>query len=234
MFEALFNGHYLPFTIALCLPLVVLGVELLSLMLGSGLVLDGSTGSAGPSASSRAFDLVIGEVPDMAALIVASDAAYHAADLRWRSPMARLWRRTGCRTGPSTAGIAAIAGATGLAGVLLQTAATAVTGAPLPVMLALVPASLAGWVIGRRLQARLPGQRSDTSACGGLRGQVIAGNARAGVPARVLLRARDGTALTIACEPFDSSDIIAEGSAVMTVRTRLAGDRWVLRLLALD
>lgn len=227
MFQVLLLGPYLPFTIALCLPLVFLGVEVLTLMLGSPL----SQGrDAGPAL--QPFDLPAGAEPDLAALVAASDAAYRDLAAGPRGHLGWLWRGMGCTTGPTPFKLSLLAAVTGGTGLLLQRAALAVGGAPMPVVLALPPALVAGWLVAQRLGGAWT--RKPEGACGGLRGQVTQGDARAGVAAHVSLESRDGARVSAWCEPFRPGDVIAEGSAVLTVRERLPGDRWALRILPLD
>jgi hypothetical protein len=66
---------------------------------------------------------------------------------------------------------------------------------------------------------------------GGLRGVVSQGIARQGAAAEVRVRDRHGNLHHLRCEPFRATDIIPEGTEVLTLRTRLGPDHWGLRVV---
>jgi hypothetical protein len=129
----------------------------------------------------------------------------------------------------------------GLSGLILQSVVQNILGAPLGTTLAVLIAAVIGLGFARTF-ARFFGnllpqiETTATSAqfMGGLRGIVTQGTARNGQPAEVRLRDRHGNTHYLRCEPFRESDVIREGTEVLTLRERLAKGGWGLRILPLE
>jgi hypothetical protein len=111
-------------------------------------------------------------------------------------------------------------------------------GAPLATGLAMLPAALAGLVVARVVAGIVGGlvKPNETTATGpqflgGLRGIVTQGTARRGSAAEVRLRDRHGNLHFLRCEPFRETDVIPQGTEVLTLRQRNPGGGWGLRIL---
>jgi hypothetical protein len=226
----LLSGAFLPFSLALGLLFGLLALELVALVLGGSLFAAGHGADAMPD--TGAFDLPAGAEPDVAALLAASDAP-DAPQADGGSALSVL----GLGRVPFAIWLAGLLLGFGLAGLGVQTVAQAV-GGPLPGWLAALPAAAAGLAVARMVAAVMGGlvKPLETTATGpqflgGLRGVVTQGTARRGAPAEVRLRDRHGNIHYQRCEPFRDSDVIAEGTEVLTLRQRRQGGGWGLRIL---
>ncbi len=224
------SAAYLPFSLALGLLLGLLALELAALLFGGSLI-GGGDGADLPEPPAD-FDLPPGAEPDVAALIEASEAMPAA-------PSGALGL-LGLGRVPFAVWLASALAGFGIGGVAVQGLASALFGGPLPVWLAVVPAAAAGLGAARVLAGIVgnlvkPVETTATGAqfLGGMRGIVTQGIARRGSPAEVRLRDRHGNMHYLRCEPFRDTDVIPEGTEVLTLRERRPGGQWGLRILPL-
>jgi hypothetical protein len=235
---------FVPFTLALALLLAFLVLELLALLLGGSLLGAGDSDfeiDPAYEALAGSFDLETGAAPDLDAMASASEAMQEMSASPAGVPAGGLSGLLGLGHTTFMIWFASLLLGFGLGGFILQSAATALSGAALPVVLAAGAALFAGLAFARafaRRFARLLPQVETTATSaqfmGGLRGVVSQGIARAGSPAEVRLRDRHGNIHYVRCEPFLAEEVIAEGTSVLTVRRRLGPGSWGLCILALD
>ncbi|MFN0114621.1 MAG: OB-fold-containig protein [Paracoccaceae bacterium] len=244
--HVLLSFAYVPFTLALALLAGLFALEAVALLAGASFLTGGHDGpdlDTGAVPLEGTFDLDPGAAPDVAQLVAASEAL-HGGDHGAGAGTAE----TGGAAGflglghtPFMMWLAALLFGFGLSGLVLQSLAAAALGAALPAGLAAGAGAAAGLGFARSFSRRfgrlLPAvETTATSAqfMGGLRGVVSQGTARRGSPAEVRLQDRHGNIHYLRCEPFAATDVIAEGSRVLTLRERLGPDRWSLRILPID
>lgn len=230
------SATYAPFTFALGLMLALLLLEVLAMILGFSL--HGSEAEVGIAPHlaelQGQFDLDPDTSPDLPQLLEASAALHQTApDLPDSGPLALI----GLREVPMMIWLASMLFSFGLGGFLIQ----GLTGGALPRLGAIALALAAALVFTRkfarafaRLVPRLETSATSAQFMGGLRGVVSQGTARAGSAAEVRLRDRHGNIHFIRCEPFTATDVIAEGTEVLTLREKLGPGRWSLRILPLS
>lgn len=231
MIAQLLSGPFLPFSLALGLLLGLLGIELVALLVGGSLF--AADADVPDVSADTAFDLPDGAEPDVAALVAASAAAegaHAAADAGGGAALSLL----GLGRVPFAIWLAGLLFGFGVSGMAVQVAA----GGALPGWLASIPAAVLGLLSARgvaRLLGGLVRQNESTATgpqfMGGLRGVVTQGTARSGMPAEVRLRDRHGNIHYQRCEPFRDTDVIAEGTEVLTLRERRGDGGWRLRIL---
>jgi hypothetical protein len=235
----LFTTAYVPFSLALGLLLALLALEVIALLAGGSLFggEDGAGLEIGVDGPASAFDLDLGEVPDMAAMLAAADAP---ADLPEAAAPGGIAGLLGLGATPFMVWLAALLLGFGVGGLVLQSVLTAVAGGPLGPVVAVPLALVAGLAFARgfaRAFGRLlPGTETSATSVqfmGGLRGKVTQGTARRGMPAEVRLHDRHSNIHYLRCEPLGDNDEIAEGAEVLTVRLRARPDQWTLRILAI-
>jgi hypothetical protein len=231
LLPALLSGPYLPFSLALGLLFGLLALEIVALVLGTSLF---AADDASPELSvDPAFDLPAGVEPDIAALVAASEVA--GSDLVAESPSTgTAMSLLGLGRVPFAIWLAALLLGFGVSGMALQ----ALTGGALPGWLTALPAGGLGLFTARGVAGALGGivRQTETTATGpqflgGLRGLVTQGTARRGSPAEVRLRDRHGNIHYQRCEPWRDSDVIMEGTEVITLRHRRPEGGWGLRIL---
>lgn len=237
MFALLLTPPYLPFALALGLLTGLLAVEVVALALGGSLMAGEGVDAPGPdvAALEAQFDLPAGAEPDVQALAAAADTLQSEVPGTGGGALALL----GLGRVPFAIWLAAVLTGFGVTGLAVQSVAASTLGAPLGAALAVIPA-LAGAIgfarlFGRALASLVPQvETTATSAqfMGGLRGIVSQGTARQGAPAEVRLRDRHGNTHYMRCEPFRDSDVIAQGTEVLTLRERTPTG-WALRIVAL-
>lgn len=227
----LLSAPNLPFSLALGLLFGLLALELVALLLGASLFApDNAVPDIGADPS---FDLPADAEPDVTALLAASDAADSGPPAEvpdGGTAMSLL----GLGRVPFAIWLAALLLGFGLSGLAVQ----AVSGGILPAALAALPAAAAGLITARGVAGALGGlvKPNETTATGpqfmgGLRGVVTQGTARRDVAAEVRLRDRHGNIHYQRCEPFRDTDVIAEGTEVLTLRERMPAGGWRLRIL---
>jgi hypothetical protein len=227
----LLSATNLPFSLALGLLFGLLALELVALLLGASLF---APDDAMPDVGADpAFDLPSDADPDVSALLAASDAAdagppADVADGGMAMSLLGLGRV------PFAIWLAALLLGFGLSGLAVQ----ALTGGMLHSALAALPAAAAGLLTARGVAGALGGlvKPNETTATGpqfmgGLRGVVTQGTARRDAAAEVRLRDRHGNIHYQRCEPFRDTDVIAEGTEVLTLRERAPTGGWHLRIL---
>ena len=231
------SPEFVPFTFALGLMLAILALELVAVTLG--LSLHGSGGELELGADMAAlhanFDLSPDATPDIDHLLQISDSL-DAPPEPDAGPLAVL----GLGRVPLMIWLAAMLFSFGLGGYLLQGVAAAVA-APLPALIT-VPVTLIGALSFSRVFSRtfarlipsLETTATSTQFLGGLRGVVSQGTARAGSAAEVRLHDRHGNIHHLRCEPFHPTDIIPEGTDVLTLRERLGPNQWHLKILPIS
>jgi hypothetical protein len=240
MFQALLSTPYVPFALALGLLLALLGLELIALLLGGSLLGSGDADAPDVAGPEAQFDFAPDAEPDVGALLEAS-VAMEAPDQDLPDGSAGWAGLIGLGHTPFMIWLAALLMGFGLSGLILQSVVQNILGAPLGTTLAVLIAAVIGLGFARTF-ARFFGnllpqiETTATSAqfMGGLRGVVTQGTARNGQPAEVRLRDRHGNTHYLRCEPFRDTDIIPEGTEVLTLRERLANGGWGLRILPLD
>lgn len=235
---------FVPFSLALALLAALLLVELVALLLGASILGSGSAGlepSADMAEALDIFDLDADATPDVDTLLTASDVLDSKSMSPETSVPGGLAGFLGIGHSPFMIWFASVLLGFGVSGFVLQWTAGAALGAPLPIPLA-AGAALA-FAIGfarrfTRLFARLLPKLETTATSAqfmaGLRGVVTQGTARSGMPADVRLRDRHGNIHYMRCEPFGATEVIAEGTPVITVRERLGSGNWGLRIIALE
>lgn len=235
MFAGLLSAAYLPFSVALGLLAGLLVLEVAALLLGGSLF----GADAGPDVDldiPTEFDLPAGAEPDVSALLAASDGG----DVPDGASQAGAMNLLGLGRVPLAIWLATLLAGFGVGGVLVQGAAGSLFGAPLSPWLAVIPAAALGLAAARGLAGVLGNfvKPMETTATGpqflgGLRGVVTQGTARRGSAAEVRLRDRHGNTHYQRCEPFRDTDVIPEGTEVLTLRERRPEGGWGLRILPL-
>lgn len=243
MLDLLLSGPYLPFSLALGLMAGLFLLELLAQLVG-GSLLGGKDSDLDLGAevadAGGAFDLDPGATPDVEALLEASEGLASDSQVTGVGPAGgtTLASLLGLGEVPVMIWLAALLVGFGIAGLAIQTAATAVGGAALPGLVAALPAAVVAVVFARSFArgfaAILP--QTETTATraqfmGGLRGTVSQGVARSGSPAEVRIRDRHGNIHYMRCEPLIAGETIPEGADVLLVRERRGPGDWALRIL---
>ncbi len=235
MIDMLLSAPLVPFSLALGLLFALLGLELVTQLVGASLfgAGDGPDFDLDAAAAGDAFDfdagaeIDAGALPDTGGLEApASPDGGSALDI------------FGLNGVPLLLWFAAFLLAYGLSGLLIQGFIQSFFGAPLPMLAAAVftlPFGLTGArTFARAFAAVLP--KTETTATraqffGGLRGTVSQGTARRGSPAEVRLHDRHGNVHYIRAEPFEDGTEIAEGTEVVIVRERAGPGDYILRLM---
>ncbi len=235
MIDMLLSAPLVPFSLALGLLFALLGVEIVTQLVGTSLLGagDGPDFDLDAAAAGDAFDFDAGAEIDAGGLPDPGDLAAPASP-DGGSALDIL----GLSGVPLLLWFAAFLLAFGLSGLLIQGVIRSVFGAPLPWPAAVaftLPFGLGGArTFARAFAAVLP--KTETTATraqffGGLRGTVSQGTARRGSPAEVRLHDRHGNVHYIRAEPFEDCTEITEGTDVVIVRERAAPGAYTLRLL---
>jgi len=121
--------------------------------------------------------------------------------------------------------LTSLLGCVTIAGIALQQGAAALTGAPLPwggaLAGALALGTLANTLAARGLARVMPGYETTvirTDELLRMRGTILEGTARRGMPARAKVIDRHGQAHVVMVEPHDDGDAIAAGETALLVR----------------
>jgi len=137
--------------------------------------------------------------------------------------------------------LAAVLAGFGLSGYLLQSLATQLFGAPLPAVLAILPAAALGLgfarLYGRALARLIPRTESSVRSKAMLnrkRGVVSQGTARAGQPAEVRVTDSFGNLHFIRAEPLDRREAIPAGTEVLVLRILQGSERGSFRIVPLS
>jgi hypothetical protein len=233
----LFSPPFVPFALALGLLAGLFLLELVVLVLG-GSLFGGEGVDADVDPGLEAFDLEPGDIPDLQAMIAAADSEQAVPETAEPSGLAGL---LGLGATPFMIWLAALLLGFGVSGLVLQSVADAVAGAPLTPGLAVLATLPLGLGFARRFARsfarvlpKLETTATSVQFMGGLRGRVTQGVARQGSPAEVRLTDRHGNTHYLRCEPLLTDAVITEGSDVLTVRLRTAPQSWALRILALN
>ncbi|WP_424969576.1 YqiJ family protein [Dinoroseobacter sp. S76] len=119
----------------------------------------------------------------------------------------------------------------GLGGLIIQSVAVGVFGAPLPIVpaciVAFVPALAVTRVIANWVALIMPKTESSalrTRHLGGCRGKVTQGTASRGRPAEVKIKDRHGNIHYMRVEPLHDDEVFEQGSDVTLIRKR--GDKF--------
>lgn len=236
MFATFLTPAYVPFALALGLLVALLMLEVLVQLVGGSLL--GGDAPEIDAGIESSFDFDPGAEPDVAALVDMADADVPAPSGGDASIASSL---LGLGKAPTMIWVASVLTGFGVTGLVVQGAASAVFGAPLPGLVASIPAAIVAFGFARAFAgvfARLVPATETTATrvqfMGGLRGYVSQGVARRGSPAEVRLRDRHGNTHYLRCEPFADADVIPEGTAVLTLRQRRGPDDWELRIVATE
>lgn len=242
----LLSAPVVPFTLALGLLAGLLVIEIAALLLGGTVMgkdtdgdLDlGFDGAAGPDVAAPAL-------PAPADLAQMDMGGIEAGDLDLGAPVLTapapgLASVLGMGRVPLLIWLAAALAGFGLSGYLLQSLVTRIAGAPLPALLAVIPAAAAGlWFArgyGRVLARLIPGTESSVRSKAMLsrkRGVVSQGTARAGQPAEIRVADAQGNLHYIRAEPLDRRDAIAQGREVLVLRVLQGSARGQFRIVPL-
>jgi Protein of unknown function (DUF1449) len=123
---------------------------------------------------------------------------------------------------PLTLFVASVAAVFGLTGLGVQQIATAMAGAPLPLLAAIPIATIASipgtHMISRSLGALLP--KTETTAISsddliGREGEIMAGTGKRGTPVQVKLRDEHGQPHYIMVEPVRDDDTLSQGQSII-------------------
>lgn len=239
----LLSVPYVPFTLALALLFGLLVLELLLALLGATLLgagtdvdldtvsLDGADAlgmEPGFDAVELGIDPTEYDIPGPDDPAITGDAAAGGAGLIGWLGLGRV---------PVLIWLASLLLGFGVAGIVVQNAAALVAG-PLPAIIAVIPALLAGIWFARgfgtvfaRLLPRTETQSVSKRQLGRRGGIVTQGTARRGAPAEVRVADRYGNHHYLRAEPMRDSEEIPQGSEVIVVRHRPTGE---FRLISLD
>lgn len=239
MIDSLLTGPFVPFTLAFALLFGLLALEILFLMLGATLLGDGADIEAElPDLGDvpeldldfDGLDVDAGEFDLAAAEDIAVETPSSGTNaLGWmglgKMPIV-IWLGTFCLS-------------FGLSGLALQNVTVAVLGAPLPALVAVLPALLAAfWFTGRfgtvfaRLLPKSESQSVSERNLARRTGTVTQGTARRGTPAEVRVTDRHGNSHYLRAEPLADADEIAQGARVLVLRHRPTGRFRLVELAA--
>ena len=136
--------------------------------------------------------------------------------------------------------LAAVLAGFGLSGYLLQSLMAQLFGAPLPAVLAAIPAAALAFgfarLYGRALARLIPRTESSSRTKAMLnrkRGVVSQGTARAGQPAEVRVSDSFGNLHFIRAEPLDRAEAIPPGTEVLVLRILQGPARGAFRIVPL-
>lgn len=211
MTEIFFNAQSYPFTLALILVAGLFLLEIVSLILG------GSILSLEADAPDIDLDLDADFDIDLDIEIDTDVAIAPSGLLGW----------IGIKDVPFMMWLVSFLTMFGLSGLVLQSALTGISGAPLPAVLAAIIALPAG-LFGARFIARIiatimPKHESEamrTRYFGGHHGTITQGIAKRGKPAEAKIQDRFGNFHYLRVEPLDDADVIPQGAAVHVIRRK--------------
>lgn len=246
MLAFLLSPAVVPFSIALGLLAGLLLLEIAALVMGGSVL--GSGGEDidldAPAGFDPAFDL--GDLPDLTKIdtggIDPADLDLGPGDAP--SPAdtgAGLAGALGIGKVPFLIWLAALLAGFGLSGYVLQSVTSNIIGAPLPALVAVLPAGVIGIWFARAyggLLARLipkteTSVRSD-AMLNRRQGVVSQGTARRHAPAEVRVLDGYGNFHFIRAEPLDAKEEIPVGTEVLVLRVRLGPERGKFRIVALS
>lgn len=262
MLDFLLSPPVVPFSLALGLLAGLLLLEIAALLAGATLLgkgasdadleagLDGGLEAGpdldvGPDLSAGAEAL---ELPSPADLAQMDTGGLEAADLGLdgatpTTPLAAggLAAALGLGRVPFLIWLAAVLAGFGLSGYLLQSLSAQLFGAPLPAVLAALPAAALGLAFarlyGRALARLIPRTESSVRSKAMLnrkRGVVSQGTARAGQPAEVRVSDSFGNLHFIRAEPLDRREAIPAGTEVLVLRILQGAERGTFRIVPLS
>lgn len=219
------SAPYAPFTVAFSILFALLALELVFAMLGATLVGDGPDVDIEVDLPEvpdlDGFDLDPGEfdLPD------AGDPIEVSAD----GPGPLAWLGIGQM--PFVIWLAAICLSFGAGGLILQSVAETLFGAPLPAFLAVPPVAVGAILFARSFGAMfarvLPKTETSTlseRSLSGRRGIISQGTARADSPAQVRITDRHGNFHFVRVTPLKGDPDIPQGTEVLVLRNRRSGD----------
>lgn len=225
MLEVALSAPYAPFTVAFSLLFTLLALELIFAALGATLIGDG------PEVD---VDLDIPEMPDLDGLDLdpgdfdLPDAG-DVVEVAPSGPGPLSWLGIGQM--PFVIWLAAICLSFGAGGLILQSVAETLFGAPLPAFLAVPPVAVGAILFARSFGAVfarvLP--KTETSSLSerslsGRRGVISQGTARADAPAQVRITDRHGNFHFVRVTPLSGDPDIPQGTEVLVLRNRRSGD----------
>lgn len=221
MFEAFFAPESLPFSIALAVTAGLFVLEIIGALLGATVL---GLGGEGPNIDVEAdFDL-------------SADIDLDAADLDFdvaadvgETPAAPsdLLGWIGARDVPFLIWLVSFLTMFGLSGLVLQSVAANVLGAPVSawagISIVFIPALAVTRIIANHVAIIMP--KTETSAMrtrflGGHRGRITQGTATRGKPAEAKIKDRHGNMHYLRVEPLDDDGVFPQGSDVTIIRKR--------------
>lgn len=237
----LLSAPVVPFTLALGLLAGLLLIEIAALLMGGTLM--GKDADLGPEIDPGLdADIALPAPADIAQMDLGGlDAGDIDLGPAAASTAPGLASVLGMGRVPFLIWLSAVLAGFGLSGYLIQSLADRLLGAPLPALLAVVPAGALGLgfakIYGRALARLIPGTESSVRSKAMLsrkRGVVSQGTARAGQPAEVRVTDAQGNLHYIRAEPLDRADAIAQGREVLVLRVLQGPARGQFRIVPLD
>lgn len=210
-----------PFSIALAVTAGLFLLEILSLLLG-GTVL--GLGGEGPDIDVDA-DFDLSTDIDVDVDVEGLDMAVDAVDAPAAPSGLLTW--IGARDVPFLIWLVSFLTMFGLFGLILQSTANSLLGAPLlataAVVIAILPAIAVTRIIANWVALIMP--KTETSAMrmrflGGHRGTITQGTAARGKPAEAKIKDRHGNIHYLRVEPLDDTGVFPAGSEVTLIRKR--------------
>lgn len=246
MLDFLLSPAVVPFSIALGLLAGLLLLEIAALVMGGSVL--GSGGEDvdldAPAGFDPGFDL--DDLPDLGKIDMGgldpADLDLGNGDTPVPAPTGGgVADALGLGKVPVLIWLAALLAGFGLSGYVLQSVTANIIGAPLPALVAVLPAGVIGVWFARAyggLLARLipkteTSVRSD-AMLNRRQGVVSQGTARRNAPAEVRVLDGYGNFHFIRAEPLDANDAIPAGTDVLVLRIGLGPDRGKFRIVALS
>lgn len=222
MFHMFLAPEALPFSIALAVTAGLFLLEILGSLMGATLL---GLGGEGPDIDIDAdFDLSVDmdlDAPDLDMLEATEVSSAPSGVLGW----------LGARDVPFLIWLVSFLTMFGLFGLIIQSIANTLIGAPLftslAVAIAIVPALAVTRFIANHVAYIMP--KTETSAIrtrflGGHRGTITQGTASRGKPAEAKIKDRHGNMHYLRVEPLEDDGVFPQGSDVTIIRKR--GDQF--------
>ncbi|WP_322889705.1 MULTISPECIES: OB-fold-containig protein [unclassified Yoonia] len=250
MLDFLLSPAVVPFSIALGLLAGLLVLEITALVMGGSIFGDAGEDAAGGGGFDKgpAVDLIdlpasvdLSQIDTGGIDLADLDLGNFGSDPATPAPTGGVAAALGIGKVPFLIWLAALLAGFGLSGYVLQSVTSSIIGAPLPALVAVLPAGVIGVWFARAyggLLARLipkteTSVRSD-AMLNRRQGIVSQGTARRNTPAEVRVLDGYGNFHFIRAEPLDCNDEIPAGTEVLVLRVRLGPERGKFRIVALS
>jgi hypothetical protein len=223
MFTTFLSPESLPFAVALAVTAGLFILEIVSSLLGGTLL--------GLGGNAPDVDIDIDADFDLSADIDFEGLDIDVDGIDGPDTPSAILGWIGARDVPFLIWLVSFLTMFGLLGLILQSAATALIGAPLytllAVLIACVPALGVTRVIANWVALIMPKTESSamrTRFLGGHRGTITQGTAQRGKPAEAKIKDRHGNLHYLRVEPLDDDGVFSKGSDVTLIRKR--GDKF--------